>query len=596
MHRVPFTVALALTSSLLPTSALWAQSPPPPPPPPASAPSEAASPEVCATLGVTEATIQSLWVPPTAGPGEFRLPVALDGREVVLALRPCELRAPGFRLLVDGPGGIRQLPTPPSVTWRGKAFGYPDSLVAVSIVGGAIEGIVRLEAGSELWAIQPIGTAPTPAGWGRYAVYRETHNLPTPHRCGVVQRVHPRQVPTPVTLRGTSAALVCEIALEADSNYLNRLNGSTTAVQNDLTSVMNGVDAIFLADAQITYSITTILVRTSANNPYTTNDGSGLLNQFRSEWINNQAGIQRDVAHLFTGRNISGSTIGIAFLGTICSRTQGYGVSQSRFSSNMTSRVALTAHELGHNWNANHCNSSNDCRIMCASLGGCTGIRSSFGPSARTVIQGFATSRSCLSSTAPLSLTSLQPASAFPSGGQAMTLTGTGLISTVQLDVGTQQLQWPGGFTIVDDNTIQFSAPRPSALGPVPVTTTDGSTRSNSLPLTYQAHAPPRLLVGTSALAGNPLRFETFGTPGHWWFLFGSLLPTTAPVQGQNILLYRAELALGTGDAVGAGTFSAIPPLGVFLGASMYSQSVYVDPATLAISGVSPVSPTLIFF
>lgn len=593
MHRVSFTSALIATSSLL-TSALAAQSPPPPPPP--SSAIESASPEVCATLGVSEATIQSLWIPPTLGPGEFRLPVVLDGREVVLALRPCELRAPGFRLLLDGPGGIQPLPTPPSVTWRGKAFGRPDSFVAASIVHGAVEGVVRLDSGDELWAIQPLDGAPAPTGWGRYAVYRETHSLPTPHRCGVVQRVHPRQVAPPVTARGSSAALVCEIALEADSDYLSRLGGSTTAVQNDLTSVMNGVDAIFLADAQVTYSITTILIRTAANNPYSTNNGSGLLTQFRNEWVANQTSIQRDVAHLFTGRNISGSTIGIAYLGSICSQTQGFGVSQSRFSSNMTSRVALTAHELGHSWNANHCNSSNDCRIMCSSLGGCTGVRTSFGPTSRAVIQGFANSRSCLGSTAPLTLTSLQPSTVFPSEGQAATLSGTGLIGTVQLDIGPRRLLWPGGFTIVDDNTIRFSVPRATALGPTPVSTTDGSTRSNALNLIYQAHSPPRLIVGPTALAGYPLRFETFGTPGHWWFLFGSLLPTTAPIQGENVLLYRAELGLGTGDAIGAGSFAAVPPVGVFLGASIYSQSVFVDPATLSISGASPVSPTAIYF
>ena len=103
-----------------------------------------------------------------------------------------------------------------------------------------------------------------------------------------------------------------------------------------------------------------------------------------------------------TGRTISGSTIGIAYLSAICSFTQGYGLSQSRFSGNITSRVALTAHELGHNWASQHCDGNSPCRIMCSGLGGCNGLSPlAFGPFAINAILNHKATRTCLTNAVP---------------------------------------------------------------------------------------------------------------------------------------------------------------------------------------------------
>ena len=102
-----------------------------------------------------------------------------------------------------------------------------------------------------------------------------------------------------------------------------------------------------------------------------------------------------------TGRNLSGSVIGIAYLGVICNQTGAYGLSESRFSSNYGARVGLTAHELGHNWSSAHCNSNPPCKIMCSGLGGCDGDLSEFGNFARSAIFGFSNNADCLNPLAP---------------------------------------------------------------------------------------------------------------------------------------------------------------------------------------------------
>jgi hypothetical protein len=63
----------------------------------------------------------------------------------------------------------------------------------------------------------------------------------------------------------------------------------------------------------------------------------------------------------------------------------------------MSRRVALTAHEVGHNWNARHCDDVSPCNVMCSSLGGCDGIGlPNFEPLAISAITSYANTRTCL--------------------------------------------------------------------------------------------------------------------------------------------------------------------------------------------------------
>ena len=72
-------------------------------------------------------------------------------------------------------------------------------------------------------------------------------------------------------------------------------------------------------------------------------DASTLLDQFRNEWRSHQTTVRRDIAHFMTGKSMAGSTIGIAWVGVICSTNLGYGLSESRFTTQLASRVGLLA-------------------------------------------------------------------------------------------------------------------------------------------------------------------------------------------------------------------------------------------------------------
>lgn len=122
--------------------------------------------------------------------------------------------------------------------------------------------------------------------------------------------------------------------------------------------------------------------------------------------------VHRDIAHLMTGKSLANSIIGIAYPDVMCQTCpggRGYGLSQSRFSRLMSDRVCLTAHELGHNWGACHCDNSictgggtdPDCGVMCSLLGGCAGTCTSFGQRSLAAINATASSAVCLATLGP---------------------------------------------------------------------------------------------------------------------------------------------------------------------------------------------------
>ena len=121
-------------------------------------------------------------------------------------------------------------------------------------------------------------------------------------------------------------------------------------------------------------------------------NSTAVLGQFRNTWNASFGDIRRDLGHLFMGSSSSG-IIGVASVATVCGPSA---YSVSWHTSSLTTRTAVTAHELGHSFSALHCNGANPCRIMCSAIGGCSGNITSFGPVSINAITNFASTRNCL--------------------------------------------------------------------------------------------------------------------------------------------------------------------------------------------------------
>lgn len=339
-------------------------------------------------------------------------PLVVDGRaiEVVLplggaerrvVLQPHSVRSDSFSLMVtDAAGEPYEVEPDAPRTYRGSVAGYADSIVAAGVTPtGGLRALIVADANSE-WAVQPVPEEFAGLVAGDHVIYRTADCVAGDWTCGSDDLV-----PAPDTefdsgggnvgYAGGASLYVCQIACDADNEYYDRNGSDVGATMADIEQIINAVDVIYERDVEIVYEITTILVRTTEPDPYSSSSSSTLLNQFRNHWRSSQGGITRDIAQLFTGKNLDGSVIGVAYLGRICSSTYGYGLVESKYTPNFVFRTSLSAHELGHNWNSSHCSGS-DCRIMCPSNGGCTGDVTRFGASSQSQIISHRNSRGCL--------------------------------------------------------------------------------------------------------------------------------------------------------------------------------------------------------
>lgn len=281
-----------------------------------------------------------------------------DGSPLTMSLTPRSVRAAGFELREQrADGSVVTVDPGPVQTYRGEVLEQSGSTVAASLLDDGLYARIRFAEGEEYW-LEPLAGRVAGAGVAQHALYRWDDVAATDHGCG--SDLLPNNFPVHLSggegLPGVFAGIqVAELGCDADYEYFLEY-GSSTAVGNRIEAVIGTMNAQYESEVGITHEIGTILVRTSSNQPYTSSDATTLLNQFRSEWNSNQGGVSRDTAHLFTGKEINGGTIGIAWVGVVCNSSYGYGLVQSDFNGNFSCATDLSAHELGHNWNAGHCN------------------------------------------------------------------------------------------------------------------------------------------------------------------------------------------------------------------------------------------------
>lgn len=148
------------------------------------------------------------------------------------------------------------------------------------------------------------------------------------------------------------------VAIVTDTQYAASSRGDT---RGQVLSQMNVVDGIFSEQVGVKFAIDRI-VELSNNGSLTSTNSSSLLNAFRS-YVNREIP-NPGLAHLFSGKNLDGNVIGIAYLRALCTRN-GVGVTQA--GGRGVSGALTAAHEFGHNFGAPHDNQGGS---ACASTSG----------------------------------------------------------------------------------------------------------------------------------------------------------------------------------------------------------------------------------
>lgn len=337
-------------------------------------------------LGIVDYSMQTFDLPPQAGE-PFDVQIKVDAQNVKLVLEPYSLRAADFQAYVNSGDGKVEFDAEAPTTYRGYVPGLPASEVRASLIDGQLYAQVKFGNGDPALYVEPLTSAVKDADPRLHMVYEATDVDWGDLSCGVDDVAGPGNN---LGILGPSPAAVkvAELGLDSDYQFFDLLANDNvdTAIQQ-IELIINAMDNIYENDVEIMFEIKTIIIRDNPNDPYNGTDAGGLLNQVRAEWLTNQTAIKHDLAQMVSGVNFAGSTIGIAWVGSVCT-TNRYSTIQA-VNLSLPGRIGVSAHEIGHNFNAQHCDGFNPCNIMCSGLGGCSGNISTFAPVSKSAILNF---------------------------------------------------------------------------------------------------------------------------------------------------------------------------------------------------------------
>ena len=264
--------------------------------------------------------------------------------------------------------------------FRGELAGRPNSWARIVVTDGVPQGMFF--DGQEMFAIEAPGDSVVTAS--EPIVYRlaDAHIAPGSMSCGSMSMATTAAAALDglvgeldVISQGPGAVQEIEMGAVGDFEFTSS-EGGDAAAASAILNRLNMVDGIFSQQLGIQITVTQIDTFSSANDPFTDESESSLLldelSAYRSAMpLQASTGL----THLYTGRDLDGSTVGIAWTGALCSNFFGAGLSEG--SNNATFDSLVAAHEIGHNFGAPHdgesgsdCESETGAFIMAPSLNG----------------------------------------------------------------------------------------------------------------------------------------------------------------------------------------------------------------------------------
>jgi hypothetical protein len=211
---------------------------------------------------------------------------------------------------------------------------------------------------------------------------------------------------SPVIQQAVGAAERLELSIYADAPFLARGAGEQEA-RDEILLRMNNVDGIFTAQLGVELQVPTLVVATPETDSLSDTTVPGtLLNEVRLLRRQTPALYARGLTHAFTGRDLDGNTVGIAYQDTLCSRDYGAGLTEASGRGSWIESL-IAAHEIGHNFGAGH-DGAAECAttptgqfLMSPSV---NGNASTFSECSLSVMRPRAQSASCITAMPPADL------------------------------------------------------------------------------------------------------------------------------------------------------------------------------------------------
>ena len=309
-------------------------------------------------------------------PGEIERQVRTTGElrfrfnetDFYFNLEPHDMRAPNYRAVETGPGGVRRTLSPQPVhTFKGVLAGREDTRGRFNLTDGGVEGVVYAPEG---WVyVEPLRNYLPSAPAGELVVYSHADIKPGEAlQCGVslperLQRSVNRvavQAEAPIP---TNYNYIVDVATEADYEYVQALGGSVEA-NREIEGILNQVDGVYQSELSLQLRIVFQNAWATEENPYAEEESASLelRSKFKDYWETNFAAeVDYDLAHLWTGKKLG--YLGLAG-GSVCANIFGpdRGYAFTVHLTRPPGKYTITAHEIGHNFGAIHPDGVQGCR------------------------------------------------------------------------------------------------------------------------------------------------------------------------------------------------------------------------------------------
>lgn len=252
--------------------------------------------------------------------------------------------------------------------YRGSIDGVAGSWVRLAKKGDVLHGMIW--DGTQLYAIEPASEvsdalAQAPADASQTIVFRLADVIMEPGAAACATEATTSTTKAsdafdalalelknaPVAMQAAGAARRLDVSALGDARFRERYDNEQDARDAILTR-LNNVDGIFSSQLAIEIHVGTLSVPDASGDQLSSATAPNTLlrelsNLRRSTPELNSQG----VTHLFTDRNLDGSTIGIAYLDSLCDKRNAVGLTESR---NTWLDSLVAAHEMGHNFGADH--------------------------------------------------------------------------------------------------------------------------------------------------------------------------------------------------------------------------------------------------
>ena len=243
-----------------------------------------------------------------------------------------------------------------NIPYRGRIAGSPDSWARIVMVDGMPAGLVW--DGEDLYAIEAPGDSIVDSVSS--VAYRMADLLVAP---GALSCASGAQMTSgkamyqsivskvgSVVAQGPGAVSMLDLGAVGDYEFTTSKGANARSA---IVTRLNNVDGIYSQQLEVQINVPFIETFTDINDPFSdATDAGTLLDDVNDYRFGNANQRNTGLTHLFTGRGLDGSTVGIAWLNALCSTTYGTGLTQGNASSTIDSMIA--AHEIGHNFGAPH--------------------------------------------------------------------------------------------------------------------------------------------------------------------------------------------------------------------------------------------------